>query len=417
MEYRVTVANYISGSGSPVFSINARIDSEPEGMLSFVFTNQSFKDLFSKTKSFIIVTNEYSHIIYSELPFSASAYLFAPHRITANLYSYNGARYIVSSQKIPGSTLTVYSLSASSAISTVIATESLIMVLVVILIAVFVYRSSLKLTVATMAPFDSLVTALERFDGGDRNYRIPSDGNPETGEYIDLFNNMLDDINRLIDKNSKLTEQTRLFEVRLLYSQFNPHFMFNMLDNIKYTIGTDPTKAREMIVALSKMLRYTLDNVANTEVPLKTDIKYIEDYLALQKYRLGDSFSYSISIEPRQLLEEKLPQLVAQPVVENAIAHGLSGDKPVHVDIAVKKVRGNMEIVVSDNGQGMTTEELARVRGRLKRGTTSSDHIGLLNSNQRLKLLYGPKYGLRIESEYGVGTTVSLKIKLGGENV
>lgn len=418
VEHRITAGSSSINDKVPVFSINQRVSSgKSSGLLSFIFTGESFKQLLSGSGSNIIVTNEYSHIIYSELPFTANSYVFSPNKVAANVYSYQGDYFILSSRTIPETNITVYSLSSFSVVSSVIVTETALMLIVIILTAIFVYRTSFKLTLSTMAPFDSLATALDKFEEGDTNYRINGTGEPETQEYIDLFNGMLNDINHLIDKNRELTEQTRLFEVRLLYSQFNPHFMFNMLDNIKYTISTDDAKAREMVVSLSKMLRYTLDNVYNTEVPLELDIKYIEDYLALQKHRLGDMLSYSINVSPTMLYKEKLPKLVAQPLIENAINHGFTGEKPLNIDITVSRVKNDMLFVVKDDGQGLSKQDLNRIRSRLKRGTTSSPHIGLLNSHRRLRLLYGAGYGLTIESELNEGTTATLKIKLGDKDV
>ncbi|MEG1757427.1 MAG: sensor histidine kinase [Oscillospiraceae bacterium] len=412
VEHRVYFSSGSSKEKAPIFSINYPVMGEKRGLLSFVFTGQSFNDLLGNTESMVFITNEYNHIVYMNSVSQPESYSFAPQKKAANVYKFNDQYYIMKCDKILGSSLSVYALSSFSAVSSVLIIEVIVIAAIVLLAAVFVYRTSFKLTVSATAPFDSLITALGKFEKGDTSYRI-ADTDSNTQEYIDLFNGVLDDITRLIAKNKQLTEETRLFEIRLLYSQFNPHFMFNMLDNIKYSVIEDPQKTKEMIVTLSKMLRYTMDNVYNIEVPLELDLKYIESYLALQKSRLDNMLEYEISVSDDSLKKVRLPKLVMQPIIENAIMHGFTGKNPLLIKITIEKAKKDMQVKISDNGAGLSDEELRRIRRRLKRGTTASPHIGLLNSHRRLKLLYGQGYGVKIDSEPDKGTTVSLNIKLG----
>lgn len=399
----------------PIYSLNCQI--EDGSLLSFLFTARSFDSLFYSAGS--IITNEYNHTIYArELSGAANTeQTFEANHFLLNIYKYNNRFVILNRSPIEGTMMTAYTVSPIDSLLSILQIEILVLVLVLGLTALFVYRSGFVVTTITMAPMDSFVKALERFDDGDTSYRIPASGDPDTQEYVDQFNKLLCDITRLLEKNKELTEQTRKFEVRLLLSQFNPHFMFNMLDNIKYTVSDDPEKARSMVISLSHMLRYTLDNINETEATLARDLSYIEDYLALQKIRLGPLFSYSISIADQSLLNVKLPKLIMQPSIENSVSHGFRCDRPFHIDVSIERAGDCMLVTIADNGSGLTDESLARIRKRLDRGTTSSEHIGLLNTHRRLKLLYGKGYGVSVESNDKGGVTTKLKIKLGDNHV
>lgn len=411
VEHRILLAYSPLASRYPVYSVNHPV-GEDDGLLSFIFTRESFSGLFNDISGSLVIVNEYDYIVF-ETSNKLSGRLI-PEKIIGNIYKVDGGLYLLHSAEVSGTLMRIYSLSSLSDPISALGITMFVTVLILALSAIFIYRASFRVTVNTLALMDSFVDALRHFEDGDTAYRIPETDDEETREYTTQFNNLLGDITRLLERNRELAEQTRQFEFRLLYSQFNPHFMFNMLDNIKYVVSEDPERAGHMIVALSKMLRYTLENLNDTKVTLKTDLAYIEDYLTLQKERLGPLFSYEINLANRALLSQKLPKLIMQPPIENCVTHGFTGERPFHIKIDIKPVKGDMVVTIADNGNGMTPEMLSRVRGRLKRGITHTEHIGLLNTHRRLRLLYGAGYGATVNSTPGQGVTITLKIKLGG---
>lgn len=415
VEHRI-ISHY--SANQLIYSLNLFIENgESDGLLSFLFTSKSFDSLLFSAGS--VITNEYGHMVYGRELSGAEKVdeSFPTKHIFGNIYNYNEQLVILNSFPVSGTLLTAHVLSPFDTVISILEIELLVMVIILSLTAWFVYRSGYSVTAITMAPMDSFVKALERFDDGEIAYRIPYSGDPDTQAYIDQFNKLLCDITHLLDKNKELTEQTRKFEVRLLLSQFNPHFMFNMLDNIKYTVAENPEKAESMIVSLSRMLRYTLDNVNETEATLERDLRYIEDYLALQKTRLDPLFSYNIHVNDESLLPVKLPKLIMQPAIENSVSHGFTGDRPFHIDIEIERSGDFMLVTIRDNGAGLSEANLQRIRRRLDRGNTTSEHIGLLNTHRRLRLLYGKSCGVIIESSPAGGVTTKLKIKLGDNYV
>ncbi|RDV83653.1 sensor histidine kinase [Ammonifex thiophilus] len=206
---------------------------------------------------------------------------------------------------------------------------------------------------------------------------------------------------------AELEYQARLktqAELKALQAQVHPHFLFNALNTITSLIRTRPGEARELLIKLAKFLRHSLRD-ENTVIPLAEELSCVEAYLAIEKARQGEKLQVSYRVDSSALGCPVLP-LILQPLVENAVKHGLypkaEGGK---VEIIVEDLPGEVMITVKDNGVGIAPAELAKIplagygRGR---------GLGLFLVNERLKKFYGPEYGLKIRSTPGQGTEVSL---------
>lgn len=219
-----------------------------------------------------------------------------------------------------------------------------------------------------------------------------------------------------ISEQQLLNEQ-QVMEMKMLASQINPHFLYNTLESIRMQALTAGNReVANSIKLLGKSMRYVLENTGTSMVSLKKELDYMETYLQIQKIRFGDRVNYRIHLAQDLNLEEyMLLPLLIQPIVENAILHGLDQvEENGRIDISVEAPDDAfLQIRIADNGCGMSGEELAVLRERIAQQTIDrSKSIGLCNINQRIKLCYGAEYGMVIESEPGKGTMITVKLPI-----
>jgi two-component system, LytTR family, sensor kinase len=198
------------------------------------------------------------------------------------------------------------------------------------------------------------------------------------------------------------TQQRLLQEARLaaLTSQINPHFLFNTLNSVASLIRTNPDQARVVITKLSSILRRLLRKHENLS-PLRDELSFIDDYLAIEMVRFGSKLQFSKEVDPAAL-DIPVPSMLLQPLVENSIRHGLSGK----VEGGIIRIRsrieqGRLHIIVEDNGVGIPETKLA---------TLFEQGIGVSNVNSRLQVLFGNEYRMLIDSRVGEGTRTEIQI-------
>jgi signal transduction histidine kinase len=197
-------------------------------------------------------------------------------------------------------------------------------------------------------------------------------------------------------------------ELRALRAQINPHFLFNAINTIRYFVRTDPEAARRLLLNLSEVFQRTLRS--GEFVPLRDELGYVEAYLALEKARLGERLHIVRGAWAEEWLDYQVPTLILQPIVENAVAHGIAG-KPEGgtVCITITQVDDALVLQVADDGSGIPPAKLAEIRGSTG---SSGGGIGLRNVDLRLRTLYGEDYRLTVESEVERGTCVTIRIPI-----
>lgn len=209
-------------------------------------------------------------------------------------------------------------------------------------------------------------------------------------------------------------------ELRALHAQINPHFFFNSLNTIRYFVRTDPDTARGLLVKLSEIFQRALS--AGEYVPLRDEIDHVEAYLALEKARLDERLQIVWTNLAKPYLNHPIPTLVLQPLVENAVIHGIATQAEGGVvHIAITRVGEDLLVQVEDDGPGF---DVAAWRERMANGTAvetgdltlpdqPSNSIGLRNVDERLRMIYGEAYRLMIESQEGEGTRIVFRVPLG----
>jgi len=210
---------------------------------------------------------------------------------------------------------------------------------------------------------------------------------------------------------AELDHQTQLVtkaELEALHAQINPHFLFNTLNTIITYIRTNPETARRLLIRLASFFRHALKKHGHF-VTLKEEIEYVNTYLVLEKARFREKLHIQKDID-NGLLDYQVPVLTLQPLVENAVKHGIQpkmGRGTIH--ISARLVKGEMSLVVKDDGVGIGRDKLSKV---LQPGFGSGNGVGLSNVHERLKGFFGENYGLRIESMVNGGTSVFIRVPL-----
>ena len=199
-------------------------------------------------------------------------------------------------------------------------------------------------------------------------------------------------------------------KLEALQAQIRPHFLFNVLNAIIHCSRSNPEKARQLLVELSKFFRKTL--IINKDfITLSEEFEHIRTYLTLEQARFSDKLRVTINVESH-ILDELIPVLIIQPLVENAVLHGISACiNGGEIVITCKEKKNNLYVLVRDNGKGIPKNQRAKI---LVPNYGSNNGLALSNINQRLVSLYGPKYRLKIKSQEYHGTVVLIKIPLGG---
>lgn len=282
-------------------------------------------------------------------------------------------------------------------------------------------------------PIGKLVTFMNRIKEGNlRNLKIRIDlqGYSEMSIMAQEFNSMLDEIesltNRLIAANSRLYEaelEEKQSELGYLRSQINPHFLYNTLESIKGIAAEEGvTGIVEMSKALAKVFRYSIKGT--DVVLLSEELMIVKSYVDIQQIRFVDRFDVEYEFD-EAVLNNRVPKMILQPIVENAIYHGLEikMDKG-HLSIGGKIEENNTLLIwVRDDGIGMEPETLDRIcknlsdPGMKSRHAAVSNHgIGLINVNNRIKLTYGLQYGITIKSSQEMGTEVLIRVPIKGDN-
>ena len=287
--------------------------------------------------------------------------------------------------------------------------EIALIILAAALAIVFLLRYSIRLSRSITAPLEELCRRAERVDAGDLTVQEPVPS--EIREIRTLSEGMEQMIGRLDDQMGEIKrrqESLRRTELALLQAQINPHFLYNTMDTIIWLIEADKQQeAVEMVSNLSSFFRHSLSRGEDV-ITLAEEERHVRSYLQIQHARYQDIMEYILDIDPG-LHDAMLPKLTLQPLVENALYHGIKLKRAKGtIRITATLADGCVLLRVEDNGVGITPQRLAQLRDAMERQERVG--FGLSAVNQRLRLQFGPEYGLRLDSEEGQGTTVTARI-------
>lgn len=271
-------------------------------------------------------------------------------------------------------------------------------------------------------PLNTIVHTMNKVQNGDTDARVDVHNDDEFGYIGRSLNAMLDRLNELFTTNLEKQNRLRLAELKSLYSQINPHFLYNTLDSIKWLAKLNGVDDIVLIVSqLGKLLKYSIRNQKES-VQISEEIGLVGSYLSIQKIRYDDKFDVSIQVHD-DIMDCYVPKFIIQPIVENAIIHGVE-DKIGKAHLAIRGWHEENRIIfeVEDNGVGISEEKLNQIMQSAHAKSLDSDSIGIANVDKRIKLYYGEDYGLDIQSQENVGTITRITmpfstLPLGNETV
>ena len=271
-------------------------------------------------------------------------------------------------------------------------------------IALLLY--SLRVSRSITGPIRALTEKAERF-GADNFSSLPVDTSIAELKTLDRnFDKMAWRITSLMEKQRQDQQSLHRAELELLQAQINPHFLYNTLDSIAILAESQREEdVVNMVTSLSTFFRNSL-NRGEDIISLRAELIQAKSYLEIQQIRYSDILTYSISL-PEEIQDVTVPKLILQPLIENALYHGIKNRRGRGViQITGKKQNDDILLQVRDNGAGMTEEQLQR----LQAGVYEEHHsgLGLKNVHQRIRLYCGEPYGLTFESKQGIGTTVTV---------
>lgn len=262
-------------------------------------------------------------------------------------------------------------------------------------------------------PIDKLVEGMKNLESNGTHSEIEVKRNDEIGYLTKTFNNMSYNIDYLLNVNYKEKLTRKEAQLKALQAQINPHFIFNTLENINWVAqlnGVDQISTT--VTALANIMEASIGR-GHKLIPLKEELTYVDSYIDIFKARFVDKVSIEENIDA-ETLEVYIPRLLIEPIVENALNHGIERViRKGKLIITAYIDKEDLVVEVYDNGIGMTEQELEELNEKIHCNEDTGrygDSIGLTNVDKRIKLFYGEKYGLEIESKYDVFTKVKVRI-------
>ncbi len=233
----------------------------------------------------------------------------------------------------------------------------------------------------------------------------------EVGQLVDSYNTMTDALNSLMDRETEAAKTLRLSEFKALQAQINPHFLYNSLDMINWlAMAGEQEKVCEAVRSLGKFYKLTLSK-KDTFGTVQKEVEHASLYVKLQNMRFQDRISFVVDVD-ENIQSCITPKLILQPLVENAILHGIMErpDKTGEVLVAGWRDGDDIVFLVFDNGVGMSASQVEQITQPDGKGEGDGTHIGVYNTHERLRLYYGAEYGLQYKSAPGKGTEVTVRI-------
>lgn len=287
-------------------------------------------------------------------------------------------------------------------------------IFVLLLISLGTFALMRKLQRTIVKPIYTLTRSAHAVAEGDLTVQVPTTETNELGVLEHSFNHMTEQIRSLIDKEKEDATRLRETELKLLQEQINPHFLYNTLETIIWQIEKgEPDEAIHTVELLSRFFRKGLSG-GRSIISLGEEIQHIESYLSIQQVRYRDILNYEVSI-PEELRSLSIPKMTLQPIVENALYHGLKAKRgPGRIYLSAQRMGEFWVLSVLDDGAGMSEEQAQRLQAGLDQPEQSEIRedggLGLRNISNRLKLYFGEEAKITVLSRLGQGTIIQIRI-------
>jgi two-component system, sensor histidine kinase YesM len=292
-------------------------------------------------------------------------------------------------------------------------TIGVVMALFCAVFAVVLYRSVSRMT----RPMSGILLTMEKVSQGDFSARLDVISGDEFEEIALRLNALIVEMKANVDRLMERIELAKTAELKQLQAQFDPHFLYNTIDTAKWMIKMgEKDKACAVLADMAKVLRYSVhDKPAQSMIPIREDLEAIKTYLEIHQLSLGDRLTIEYDVD-ESAMSCRIPKLLIQPLVENALTHGIGPEGGGRIGISIKDSGRSVAITVADSGKGFAValEEIERAE-RTEGGLDSS--MGMSLVLRRARLYYGDRYSFDIRSGAATGSTVTLTIPREAEEV
>lgn len=257
-------------------------------------------------------------------------------------------------------------------------------------------------------PVDQLDEAMGEVERGRLDVRLETSRTDELGRLTNRFNRMAEEYRLNLDRSVQRERELNETRLRMMQAQLNPHFLYNTLDAMKWAgMAHQAPEVASLATDLAAILRSSISG--DETVTLEEELELVERYINIQTIRFGDRFTCEVDVAERYQ-SCLTPKLALQPLVENALLHGVADQDDGYIKVWAGEEGGDLLLYVSDNGKGIEPEVLARLNSGDKR--IPGGHLGLFNVDSILRLRYGEGYGLSARSEPGEGSCVWLRLPM-----
>ncbi|WP_020620652.1 sensor histidine kinase [Paenibacillus daejeonensis] len=380
------------------------------GYLIYQLYDEDFQKLiFRQNNEIAIVTDRYNTVIATTNNIVKGLLgKFRPSYDESGYVRIGDGRYYMNEAAISGGQWKIYTLNAIQTNAYRYLSLAVFFVIASLLLWFLIRYLARVIASRQSRAVDKLIHAVHQLQRGNLQSFVYIGTGDEFETLANQYNIMLKRLNELMHKNEELSELRQVIEVKHLQSQFHPHFIFNVLETLKYAIVVDNRQAQDIVLILSRLLRYSICTDGAT-VPLQEDLNYVADYLRLQQIRFKERLTYTLTVN-ENAGEALVPRLLLQAVIENSIKYGYRAKECLHIEVEATVVNGELEVTILDNGGGMSVERLKEVQSILAQEDNRSPHIGLYNLHRRLVLLYGEPYGIAIDHAPADGVSVVIRI-------
>lgn len=408
-----------------VFSVAKSVigdDGETIGVILFDVKHTIIKDAINQVSEgdseFVFITDKANDIVYA--PVNDVVYRVDPSWLTVKEGNsinskIRGQQYQIryKSSKYTGwKAVGVFSID-----HVMLGVNSLIVILIfcIVVTILFIVFITVGLSDSITKPLSNLQKLMLEAEKGNLEVRFNMKVDDEIGDLGHSFNTMIKRIDQLMKQVYKEQKSKRDAEIKSLQEQIKPHFLYNTLDTISWMARDyDANDIVKLVDALTNMFRIALSKGKDV-INLKDEIKHVSNYLYIQKIRYGERLNYYIELD-KELEDCKVPKLILQPLVENAIYHGIKKKRSIGcIKVIIKKdVKDDKAIlIVEDDGAGMTSEKCMQLTELLKNRINQKEMgFGIYYISQRMRISYGDNYDIKIESEQDIGTRVIIKIPI-----
>lgn len=281
---------------------------------------------------------------------------------------------------------------------------TIFMTLVSLLLCISV---SIKLSGYLTKPVSRMKSAMQQVQEGDLDVRIETDREDEFGRLAENFNTMTVELKNYMERQVSQQKELNEVNIAMMHAQLNPHFLYNTLDTMKWVAKANGIQ--ELAVMATKLAKILRTSISKDQfITLREEMELVESYVSIQKIRFQDRFHYQAQI-PEELLEHIVPKLMIQPIVENALLHGLTEQQEGHITVTAVLQGERLRIEVQDDGCGISPEIMAELNGG--DGKRLAGHIGFCDVDRIIRLNYGDAYGLRVDAPESGGTRVTVVIR------